>query len=108
MSRHARAELGLAIAIEPPGPIDFFTGNPSIEISTGKLHLFRTDRQPCKVRPPIADLMTKEGLILVGVLAIPSTISPVDYTSMIRSFDADIESMRILRLAHVIDGSADF
>lgn len=50
----------------------------------------------------IADLMTKEGLILVGVLAIPSTISPVDYTSMIRSFDADIESMRILRLAHVL------
>jgi BRCA1-associated protein len=99
-----------------PGEIEtihFFAGNPVVEITEGKIHLYKNEIRDEKdkqvscfskcMRVLTFEFLKIKQSELLCVLAVPSYMSPSDFAAFTGSFHKLITNMRILRFLSAME-----
>jgi len=73
--------------------IDFFSGNPSVEVTNGVIHLYRDN----KIELHDYHSLPKKQSAMVCVLAVPATMTVYDFIKFTNPCQKSITNMRIIR-----------
>lgn len=76
--------------------LQFFSGNPSVELIEGYVHLYAPKDMNTLLIEKKRVLPTKRSEILF-ILSVPVHMSPSDFTQFTSSFHKEIAHMRIIR-----------